>query len=107
MRAAFLLACLALPLAAATDANTGCVSCHGLTDSPSMHTTGTVYVTCVDCHGGNAQISRAGDPGSPAYTEAKKRAHPQPKLPAMWKTSANPVRPFTDWLKESEATSSS
>jgi hypothetical protein len=99
----FLIAMAALPLAAATDANTGCVSCHGMTDSPSMHTTGTVYVTCVDCHGGNPQISRAGDPGSPAYNEAKKRAHPQAKLPGLWKTSANPVRPFTDWLKESEA----
>jgi hypothetical protein len=99
----FLIAMTALPLAAATDANTGCVSCHGMTDSPSMHTTGTVYVSCVDCHGGNPQISRSGDPGSPAYTEAKKRAHPQPKLPGLWKTSANPIRPFTDWLKESEA----
>jgi hypothetical protein len=35
----FLIAMTALPLAAATDANTGCVSCHGMTDSPSMHTT--------------------------------------------------------------------
>jgi hypothetical protein len=68
-----------------------------------MHTTGTVYVSCVDCHGGNPQISRSGDPGSGTYNEAKKRAHPQPKLPALWKSSANPVRPFTDWLKESEA----
>ena len=30
----------------------GCVSCHGVTDSPSMHTTGTVQLGCMDCHGG-------------------------------------------------------
>ena len=102
---ATMLVFLALPLAAQvnlTQRNTGCVSCHGMTDSPTMHTTQTVYVSCVDCHGGNAQIAKAGDPGSATYNDAKKRAHPQPKIPAIWKSSANPVRPFTDWLKESE-----
>src|SRR5579883_2663670 len=29
----------------------GCVACHGMTDSPSMHTTGTVRLGCTDCHG--------------------------------------------------------
>ena len=33
--------------------SSGCVSCHGLTDSPSMHTTNTVQLACIDCHGGN------------------------------------------------------
>ncbi len=33
----------------------GCVSCHTATDSPTMHTTGTVRLGCTDCHGGNAQ----------------------------------------------------
>ena len=28
-----------------------------MTDSPSMHATGTVHVTCVECHGGNPQIA--------------------------------------------------
>src|SRR5450631_2350626 len=28
--------------------SSGCVSCHGLTDSPSMHTTNTVQLACVD-----------------------------------------------------------
>ncbi len=81
----------------------GCVSCHGLTDSPSMHTTGTVSLTCVYCHGGNATIAMPANtkPGSPTYDAAKKRAHPQPKLPQLWRSSANPVRPFADWLKES------
>ena len=103
------LAFLALPLAAQQAADlaqlksSGCVSCHGLTDSPSMHTTKTVYVSCVDCHGGSPQYPKAGEPGSAAYNDAKKRAHPQPKIPALWKTSANPVRPYTDWLRESES----
>jgi hypothetical protein len=83
--------------------SSGCVSCHGQTDSPSMHTTGTVSLTCVSCHGGNAAIAIPADakPGSPTYDAAKKRAHPQPKLPQLWRSSANPVRPFADWLKES------
>jgi hypothetical protein len=81
----------------------GCVSCHGLTDSPSMHTTGTVSLTCVYCHGGNPIIAMPANtkPGSPTYDAAKKRAHPQPKLPQLWRSSANPIRPFADWLKES------
>ena len=90
--------CLATCLAQSA----GCVSCHGMTDSPTMHSTGTVYLTCVDCHGGNAGVSGPanGKPGSPGYEEAKKQAHPKPKLPQMWRGSANPVRPFADWLKE-------
>ena len=35
----------------------GCISCHGLTDTPSMHTSGTVQLACVDCHGGKAEFS--------------------------------------------------
>jgi hypothetical protein len=83
--------------------SSACVSCHGQTDSPSMHTTGTVSLTCVSCHGGNAAIAIPADakPGSSTYDAAKKRAHPQPKLPQLWRSSANPVRPFADWLKES------
>src|SRR5579872_7428787 len=38
----------------------GCVSCHGFTDAPSMHTTGTVQLACIDCHGGNADVMRPG-----------------------------------------------
>ena len=90
-----------VPAFAAEPAANGCESCHGMTDSPSMHATGTVHVTCVECHGGNPQIAKAGEPGSAAYNEAKKNAHPKPKMPAMWKSSANPVRAYADWLKES------
>ena len=80
----------------------GCVSCHGMTDSPTMHTTGTVALTCVDCHGGNNAIAKpAGvETKSRAYTEAKLRAHPHPKLPQLLRSSANPVRPYADWLRE-------
>src|ERR1700735_2491529 len=34
----------------------GCISCHTATDSPTMHTSGTVRLGCTDCHGGNAQV---------------------------------------------------
>src|SRR5690242_11116200 len=39
--------------------SSGCVSCHSSTDEPSMHPTKTVFLGCVDCHGGNASISVA------------------------------------------------
>ena len=49
-------------LAAGRDASrgrsqsTGCVACHGQTDSATMHTTGTVRLGCADCHGGNPDV---------------------------------------------------
>ena len=84
--------------------STGCVACHGQTDSPTMHTTGTLRLGCADCHGGNADIQPpAGTKiGDPQYEQAKKQAHPQPRIPDMWRGSANPVRPYTNWLKESK-----
>ena len=80
----------------------GCISCHGQTDSATMHTTGTVRLTCTECHGGNGSITRpAGSSGAErSYREAKANAHPRPRLAALWKSSANPVRPGADWLKE-------
>jgi hypothetical protein len=83
---AFIGACAAQP--------NGCISCHGQTDSPTMHSTGTVRISCVDCHGGNADVQKSSQ-------DAKNRAHPQPRLPKLWTGSANPVRPYTAWLKES------
>src|SRR6185437_5883102 len=99
----FLLALVPLALSAQPAGSTGCVSCHGLTDSPTMHTTGTVYVSCVDCHGGNVSISRPIDaqPGSSSYKQAEARAHPKPRYPELWRDSANPVRVYANWLKES------
>ena len=82
----------------------GCVTCHTKTDEPTMHPSGTVKLGCVDCHGGNASIavSSAAAPGSPSYEAAKKKAHPQPKNPGMWKSAANPERAYTAWLRESQ-----
>ena len=81
----------------------GCQTCHAPIDSATMHTTGTVRLGCTDCHGGNAntRISAATTPASTEYQEAKKQAHPQPRvLSNQTNTAANPVRAYTDWLKE-------
>jgi len=67
-----------------------------------MHTTGTVRLGCTDCHGGNAKIALPGDvqPGSPQYREFTKRAHPRPRFAEDGRSSANPIRSYTNWLKE-------
>ncbi len=84
--------------------STGCVACHGQTDSPSMHPTGTVRLGCADCHGGDPAIlppvgAKAGDS---TYEQAKKQAHPQPRMTSLFKSSANPVRAYANWLKETK-----
>src|ERR1035438_8382403 len=80
----------------------GCVSCHNPTDSATMHTTGTVRLGCTDCHGGNAQISLLAGVAqdSPQYREVTKQAHPRPRFAENARTSGNPVRAYTQWLKE-------
>src|SRR5579864_9029532 len=80
----------------------GCVSCHVGVDEPTMHTTGTVRLGCVDCHTGDARVvvPAGAKPGSAEYQDAKAKAHPRPALPWLWKSSANPVRANTDWLRE-------
>ncbi|MFI5126403.1 MAG: hypothetical protein ACHQJX_06220 [Candidatus Acidiferrales bacterium] len=82
--------------------SSGCVSCHVGVDEPTMHTTGTVRLGCVDCHTGDASVAvTAGTKqGSAEYENAKAKAHSTPKLPWLWKSSANPVRAYTDWLRE-------
>jgi len=74
----------------------GCTSCHTQTDSASMHPTGTVRLGCVDCHGGDASVSGKADD-----VAAKQRAHPKPRIASLWTSAANPVRVYTDWLRES------
>jgi hypothetical protein len=71
-------------------------------DSPTMHTTGTVRLGCTDCHGGNPQIALppAVAHGSSQYLELTKQAHPRPRFAENARSSANPVRSYTDWLKE-------
>src|SRR5580704_6363724 len=79
----------------------GCQSCHTTTDSVSMHKSPAVRIGCTDCHGGDATVSLAAgiSPQSPEYQGAKQRAHPKPKV-LQSGNSANPVRAYTDWLKE-------
>jgi hypothetical protein len=80
----------------------GCVGCHNPMDSATMHNTGTVRLGCTDCHGGNAEIrlpagvARA----SAEYAEVKKQAHPRPRFAENARSSANPMRAYTRWLKE-------
>jgi hypothetical protein len=80
----------------------GCVSCHTATDSATMHLTGTVRLGCIDCHTGNAGVAvpPGSMPGSASYEEAKLQAHPKPKFAEDARSSANPVRSYTRWLKE-------
>ncbi|MBZ5720198.1 MAG: hypothetical protein LAO03_07430 [Acidobacteriia bacterium] len=80
----------------------GCVTCHTSTDSASMHTTGTVRLGCTDCHGGNNEVRIAAGTAqnSPEYLQAKKQAHPQPRLAENANSSANPVCIYTGWLRE-------
>lgn len=84
----------------------GCQSCHTSVDEPTMHPSGTVRLGCTDCHGGDATVYKPAEaptqpPYSPAYQEAKRRAHVQPRLPDLWPTSANPVRAYTRLNQES------
>jgi hypothetical protein len=79
----------------------GCLNCHTSTDSKTMHRTQTVRLGCTDCHGGDPSVSVS--PGlsttSAEYKSARDKAHPKPKILANG-NSANPVRVYTDWLKE-------
>lgn len=78
----------------------GCVTCHTATDSATMHPSGTVRLGCIDCHGGNNDIRviQGMSPKSEEYEREKRQAHPQPRI--LKDTAANPVRPYTDWLRE-------
>jgi hypothetical protein len=85
--------------------SSGCQTCHTPMDSATMHTTGTVRLGCTDCHGGNAEarITPSTPPTSVEYQSAKKQAHPQPHILSNQTNAANPVRAYTDWLKEDTA----
>ena len=69
-----------------------------------MHPSGTVTLGCTTCHGGDATITVAAGlaPDAPDYLAAKKKAHPQSRVAGLGTSSANPVRPYTEWLRESE-----
>jgi hypothetical protein len=82
-------------------ASVGCISCHGPTDSPTMHQTATVKIGCADCHGGDPSVSTP--PGATkdqaAYSQAKLRAHVQPREPKDSQEVER--RAYTRWLQES------
>jgi hypothetical protein len=67
-----------------------------------MHTTGTVQLACIDCHGGKGDVQKpaSAESGSPDYEKAKHQAHPQAHTNLFVKGAANPVRPYAEWLKE-------
>src|SRR6266403_2242438 len=79
--------------------STGCLTCHTATDSPTMHTTGTVRLGCTDCHGGNSEVRGTGSPNSQQYQQTRRRAHPEARI-LRANESANPVRVYTGWLRE-------
>jgi hypothetical protein len=86
-------------------ASAGCITCHTKTDEATMHPSGTVTLGCATCHGGDPKVTVvAGLPvDSVDYKTAKKKAHPQPRVPDLWKSAANPERAYTRWLNESQA----
>jgi hypothetical protein len=82
--------------------SSGCISCHGLTESSSMHPTKSISISCVDCHGGKGDVQKPAGAAqdSAPYKEAVKDAHPKPKVPELWPSSANPIRAAARWMKE-------
>ena len=82
--------------------STGCISCHGTADEPTMHATKTVLLGCTDCHGGNATVGVAAGTAadSAEYNGAKEKAHVQPRDASLKEHSALPERLYTKWLKE-------
>src|SRR5579859_8135811 len=70
--------------------SSGCVSCHTSTVEPTMPPTKTVFLGCIDCHGGNSSmsVSTGMAPNSAEYNAAKEKAHVQPRDPGFKNRSA-------------------
>jgi hypothetical protein len=68
-----------------------------------MHTSPSVRVSCVDCHGGNGLILGTGAPGSAGYRKAMEEAHVEPRNRDLFRGSANPERSYTALLEEDAA----
>ncbi|MGE4609170.1 MAG: hypothetical protein AAEJ52_20750, partial [Myxococcota bacterium] len=91
----------------------GCVSCHTASDQKTMHAGVEIQIGCTDCHGGNAQTLRPdgsqshGPAYDPAYEEAMRTAHVQPRYPHSWErdqeTGEPAKRTYTLLNKESPA----
>ena len=75
--------------------STACVSCHGESDSASMHVSEGVILGCTDCHGGNAgvRVPEGMRRGSLQHTLTLAQAHvlARDRPP----TTGNPVRSYT------------
>ncbi len=67
----------------------GCISAGCHTSVEPMHVSESVRLGCTDCHGGNADAIE------------KARAHVLPTNTEVFGSSANPVRAYTAWLRES------
>jgi hypothetical protein len=80
-----------------------CVTCHIITDHQTMHQREVAGLTCVDCHGGHADvvIPVRITFTDPHFSELKSRAHVRPRLPDLWRSSANPPVPAGLTLQES------
>lgn len=91
--------------AEADSKSSGCVTCHTQSDAKTMHNLPSVVLGCVDCHGGDPNISASilMKPDTPEYTALRDTAHVQPKYPDSWHypSSANPKRSYTLLNKES------
>ncbi|PYR88517.1 MAG: hypothetical protein DMF84_27860 [Acidobacteria bacterium] len=70
-----------------------------------MHPGGTVTIGCADCHGGDPAVTIASGlaADSKEYDEARRKAHVLPRNKELFKSSANAIRPYTEWLEESPA----
>jgi len=88
----------------AAASSAGCITCHTATDEATMHPGGTVALGCADCHGGDplVAVTATDAAGSDVFERAKKKAHPQPKNPGLWKSAANPEQAYTEWMAESQ-----
>jgi len=83
--------------------NVGCLSCHTTTDSLTMHTSTSVKVACVDCHGGKGDVVRPASlaQGSKEYLEVQHKAHVMPKAKPIDGNAAYRVSGYTSLNKES------
>src|SRR5436309_2759552 len=72
----------------AAQKSAGCISAGCHVNAEPMHVSEAVRLGCTDCHGGNARAKE------------KREAHPSPLNPELFRTTANPVRAYTEWLRE-------
>jgi len=83
----------------------GCISCHTDSDKKTMHANPAVVLGCVDCHGGDASVTKADDieKDDSEYQITQNKAHVQPRFAKKWNypNSANPEISYALLNKES------